>query len=324
MEGPQATMLPAKWPNQRRLHLHHGPIDLIVEAFGPAPARAGAYRRAVARFRTVLDELVAELPALRAPAAAGLMLSGPVARRMRRAVAAHLPVFVTPMAAVAGAVADEICAAMTMGMTAGVALERAYVNNGGDVALYLAPGQRIDAAIAGVRGAGRATVRAQDPARGLATSGWRGRSHSLGIADAVTVIARSAAAADVAATLIANAVDLPGHPAISRRPARELSPDSDLGARPVTTGVGPLTAAETAAALDAGAAAARAMAGAGLIGGAALFLGPDSRLSGALAPRSLAIGDLADADHPAPCRGHRKGAPLSGTVGGVDIPATHP
>ncbi|MCH8953191.1 MAG: UPF0280 family protein, partial [Proteobacteria bacterium] len=126
MEGPQATMLPAKWPNQRRLHLHHGPIDLIVEAFGPAPARAGAYRRAAARFATVLDELVAELPALRAPAAAGLMLSGTVARRMQRAVAAHLPVFVTPMAAVAGAVADEICAAMTMGMTAGAALERAY------------------------------------------------------------------------------------------------------------------------------------------------------------------------------------------------------
>ena len=34
------------------------------------------------------------------------------------------------------------------------------------------------------------------------------------------------------------AVDIPGHPAITRRPACELSPDSDLGARPVTTGVG--------------------------------------------------------------------------------------
>ncbi len=277
MEAPQSTML----PDGRRLHLHHGPIDLIVEAFGPAPARAGAYRRAAARFRTVLDELVAELPALRAPARSAPALAGPVARRMQRAVAAHLPTFVTPMAAVAGAVADEICAAMITGMTTGAALERAYVNNGGDVALYLAPGQCIDAAIAGGRAVGRATVRAEDPARGLATSGWRGRSHSLGIADAVTVIARTAAEADVAATLIANAVDLPGHPAITRHPACELSPDSDLGARPVTTGVGPLTAAEVAGALDAGAATARAMARAGLIGGAALFLGPDTRLTGA-------------------------------------------
>lgn len=266
-------------PDGRRLHLHHGPIDLIVEAFGPAPARSEAYQRAIARFQTILAELVAELPVLRAEATPELALAGSVAQRMLHAVLAHLPVFVTPMAAVAGAVADEICTAMT----AGAALDRAYVNNGGDVALYLAPGQRIDAAIAGGRVAGRATVRAEDPARGVATSGWRGRSHSLGIADAVTVIARTAAEADVAATLIANAVDLPGHPAVSRRPACELSPDSDLGGRPVTTGVGPLTAAETAGALDTGAAAARAMAHAGLIEGAALFLGPDIRLTGAFA-----------------------------------------
>ena len=67
--------------------------------------------------------------------------------------------------------------------------------------------------------------------RGVATSGWRGRSFSLGIADAVTVLAATAAAADAAATIIANAVDLPGHPAIARRPASELEDDSDLGDR---------------------------------------------------------------------------------------------
>jgi len=271
---PQAALL----PDGCRLHLHHGPIDLIVEAFGDAEARAQAYAQATARFRTVLEDLVAELPALRAPADPGREFSGTVARRMQRAVVPHLPVFVTPMAAVAGAVADEICAAMTAGLT----LERAYVNNGGDVAVHLAPGQRIDAAIAGARSAGQATLRAEAPARGLATSGWRGRSHSLGIADAVTAIARSAAEADAAATLIANAVDLPGHPAIARRPARELAPDSDLGARPVTTGVGPLTGAEIAAALDSGAEVALAMLRADSIAGAALFLGPDSRLVGKL------------------------------------------
>lgn len=279
MGAPQSTMQCAMLPDGRRLHLNHGPIDLIVEAFGPDPDRAEAYRRAAGRFRSILDELVAELRTLRARATPRTALAGPVARRMHRAVLAHRPAFATPMAAVAGAVADEICAAMTTGAT----LDRAYVNNGGDVALYLAPGQRIDAAIAGGRAAGQATVRAEDPARGLATSGWRGRSHSLGIADAVTVIARTAAEADVAATLIANAVDIPGHPAITRRPARELLPDSDLGERPVTTGVGPLDAAAIAGALDAGAGAARAMADRGLIDGAALFLGPDARLVGTFA-----------------------------------------
>ena len=88
--------------------------------------------------------------------------------------------------------------------------------------------------------------------RGVATSGWRGRSFSLGIADAVTVLATNAAPADAAATLIANAVDLPGHPAVTRVPARELAPDSDLGDRLVTQGVGPLSPREIAGALEAG------------------------------------------------------------------------
>jgi hypothetical protein len=56
----------------------------------------------------------------------------------------------------------------------------------------------------------RLTIRSEDGVRGVATSGWRGRSFSLGIADAVTVLARSGAEADAAATLIANAVNLPG------------------------------------------------------------------------------------------------------------------
>ena len=119
------------------------------------------------------------------------------------------------MAAVAGAVADEICAAMA----AAGDLDRAYVNDGGDIALHLTPGTAITAAIAARAGLpDRVTIAHADPVRGIATSGWRGRSFSLGIADAVTVLARTAAEADAAATLIANAVDLPGHPAVARAP----------------------------------------------------------------------------------------------------------
>ena len=146
--------------------------------------------------------------------------------------------FITPMAAVAGAVADEILAAML----SSAQLSRAYVNNGGDIAMHLAPGEKFVVGL--VEGPdhpslfGTATLHACDPVRGIATSGWRGRSFSLGIADAVTVLADRAAAADAAATIIANAVDLPGHPAIIRVPARELAPDSDLGIRPVTQAVG--------------------------------------------------------------------------------------
>ena len=248
MNGPQANLL----PDGRRLHLNHGPIDLIVEAFGEAEEVPLAHAQATARFQTILTELVEELPDLRSAASLRpRALRGTTARRMEAAV---FPLvgenFITPMAAVAGSVADEILAAML----AGRKLDRAYVNNGGDSALHLAAGQSMKLAVAGTGNgfADRIVIHAEDAVRGVATSGWRGRSFSLGIADAVTVLARSGAEADAAATIIANAVDLPGHEAVRREPAHSLAPDNDLGDRLVTTGVGPLTEREVAEALDSG------------------------------------------------------------------------
>ncbi len=254
-----------------RLHLHHGPMDLILGADGAPAAVEAAFAAATARFAPLLDELVAELPALRAEHPGPLR--GATAQRMAGAVARHRPAFLTPMAAVAGAVAETVLAAMPR-----PGLSRAYVNNGGDIALHLTGGAEWRVAIAGA--GARLAVRHADPVRGIATSGWRGRSFSLGIADAVTVLARRAADADAAATMIANAVDLPGHPAIARRPACEISCDSDLGHRRVTIAVGPLTAAETAAALDRGAALARRLLAEEVIAGAALFLHPSHLIIG--------------------------------------------
>lgn len=267
MTSPQANWL----EDGRRLHLNHGPIDLIVEAFGEPAETLAAYGQAVARFQTILTELVEELPELRRPAGRRpRAFPGPTARRMERAVWPHAKTFITPMAAVAGSVADEIMAVMLAGRT----LQKAYVNNGGDCALHLADGQSMAIAIAGTGHgfADRATIRAEDPVRGVATSGWRGRSHSLGIADAVTVLAKDAAAADAAATIVANSVDLPGHPAVEREPAYLLQPDSDLGERLVTVGVGALSEAEVAEALERGLAVAEDCRRRGLIHAAALFL----------------------------------------------------
>jgi ApbE superfamily uncharacterized protein (UPF0280 family) len=297
MNGPQVAWL----PDGRRLHMNHGPIDLIVEAFGEADEIHAAYVQAAARFKTILGELVGELPALRQ--AAGRKpreFAGPTAQRMEEAASrlvaagrscgivparygrpvAIEALFLTPMAAVAGAVADEILAAMV----AGRQLEKAYVNDGGDIAIHLTSGAEMKAAIAGTaHGLGdRLTLRCGDPVRGIATSGWRGRSFSLGIADAVTVLGRTAAEADAAATVIANAVDLPGHEAIERRPACELAPDSDLGERLVTTGVGRLSGKERAEALDAGLNVAERLQKQGLIEAAALFLEEDVRVCGRL------------------------------------------
>jgi ApbE superfamily uncharacterized protein (UPF0280 family) len=282
MSGPVAAMT----PDGSRLHLQHGPIDLIVEAWGEPADVAVAYRRAWERFRPLLDELVTELPALRRPLDPSVdAFSGSVARRMAAAVRPFDDRFITPMAAVAGAVADEICSVMADGGD----LRKAYVNDGGDIALFLSPGTSFDVGVVTVpdRPAllGRATVGWDEPTRGVATSGRHGRSFSLGIADSVTVLAADAARADAAATLIANAVDLPGHPAIRRVPASELDPDSDLGARMVTEEVGALTLGEIDAALERGVEEAERMREDGLIAAAVLCLEDRvARVAGPSAP----------------------------------------
>ena len=252
-----------------RLHLQHGPIDLICQVWGD---EAAAYDRGVARFDGLLEELVAELPALRCENAA---LSGPIARVMAQAAAPFRPAFITPMAAVAGAVAETVLAAMV-----GPAMRRGYVNNGGDIALYLRAGESLRCAIAGSED--RILVRSGDPVRGIATSGWRGRSWSLGIADSVTVLAKTAAMADAAATMIANAIDVAEHPGIARQPACKLQADSDLGARLVTVGVGGLTDLDIATALSRGEAYAQNLQTRGLIASAALYLRNECRTVGAL------------------------------------------
>lgn len=275
------TATAARLPDGR-LHLQDGPIDLVIGADGPPDAVSCAYAAAVRTFDGLLAGLAAELAVLRAPAGeTPAAVRGPVARRMVAAVDPHRAVFVTPMAAVAGAVADHVLAAM---VAAAPVLRRAWVNDGGDVAFHLAPGSRFELGLVpdltAPALAGTAGIRFDDPVRGAATSGRGGRSFSLGIADAVSVLAATAAAADVAATLIGNAVDLPGHPAIRRSPATGEDPDSDLGERPVVLAVGPLSDAEIAAALDRGAAEAGRMRANGLIHAAALALRGRWRVTG--------------------------------------------
>jgi uncharacterized protein len=276
----------------RRLHLQDGPIDLIVEARGSEINLQAAYDAAARRFTGLLDDLCGELPMLRQAAdPARCLLQGTVARRMYAAVAPFAADhFITPMAAVAGSVAEEVLGAMVRAAQ----LERAYVNNGGDIALYLADGQQFTVGVMDRpddHGLMRTMViRADHPTRGVATSGRHGRSFSLGIADAVTVLARTASQADAAATIIANAVDLPGHPAIVRRPAQDLQPDSDLGARLVTRDVGELSDVEIEDALEAGADKARQLLAAGLIDGAALRLHGETVV---VAPRGMLEAEMA-------------------------------
>ncbi len=282
---PQAQIL----PDGNRLHLQHGPIDLVIGAQGPRPEhRDQAFAAAQTRFATVLTELMPLLEALKQPVTPDTPrppdttaegTSNRIAQTMHDAVlpAAGLiwtgllggETYVTRMAAVAGAVADTVLHAMC---AATPALTKAYVNNGGDSAIHLAANQTFTAAMQDHMGRplGTLSLTASDAIRGIATSGRHGRSLSLGIADSVTVLAHSAAAADVAATLIANAVDLPGHPGITRQPANTLVDDSDLTTLPVVTACQPLPPPARQQALAGGLARAEIFRQRGLIMGASL------------------------------------------------------
>jgi ApbE superfamily uncharacterized protein (UPF0280 family) len=283
-----------------RWHWQHGPIDLILGADGEPAAVQAAYQACWARFSDVLPELVGELKLLRQPihiddALNDTVLDGPVARRMWSACHPHRARYITPMAAVAGSVADELIAAF-----AREGIARAFINNGGDIALHLAQGQQyrvgVFADLANCSGAHLSRDHALDaeltldaglPVRGVATSGWRGRSFSLGIADSVTVLARNAATADAAATMIANAVNLDDelthgltYVGIVRRPASSLKDDSDLGDKLVTVDVPALPAPLIDLALARGVEAAQRLRAQGLIEGAALFLQGRARVAG--------------------------------------------
>ena len=241
-------------------------MDIVIGAdpvgpHGPA-AVEDAHENAWACFVPLLDELMQEWPVLRLPVQAHqpCPLQGAVARRMWLAcspwAAQH---FITPMAAVAGSVAQSLIASYDR---PGVA--RAWVNNGGDIALHLAPGQSArvglyaDLARLPVHGWGQDIpldgafdVTHAMPVRGVATSGWRGRSFSFGIADSVTVLAATAAQADAAASMIANAVNV-DHPGIVRQPAHSLRDMTDLGDLAVTVDVPRLPANLVQQALQAG------------------------------------------------------------------------
>ena len=261
-----------------RWHLQHGPMDIIVGASGSPTALALAHERVWKRFAMLLDELVQELPLLRQPVHGNVCpLRGPVARRMWEACMPYQSTFITPMAAVAGAVAQELVACY-----AASGVQRAWVNNGGDIALYLAPMQsvrvgvcaevtqlRVDSTHGELLTHGQFEVHSTQSVRGVATSGWRGRSFSLGIADSVTVLAATAAQADAAATVIANAVNVQD-PRIVRKPANQIKDDSDLGDILVTVDVPRLEPSVVQTALHAGLARAHALQAEGLIWSAAL------------------------------------------------------
>lgn len=257
-----------------RLLLECGPLHAVIqtapaeytavaaEAALRALEQVAAHRDLVRRFIGAIGSAADLPPVVAAMVAATRALDEPEA---------------TPMICVAGAIADAAAAAAA---AAGAAL--VTVNNGGDIALRLAPGQQVrvglHSGLAGGGIAGTLTLTAADGVGGICTSGLGGRSLTRGIASAVTVLATTAIAADAAASLVANQTYVP-YPGIERAPAKSVDPDSDLGDLAVTIRVPPALPANVCEeALRRGALEAERLGR--TIHGAVLFVGSRRRLAG--------------------------------------------
>jgi ApbE superfamily uncharacterized protein (UPF0280 family) len=226
-----------------------GPMRLAIRAWQnsrpqialcrQAAEASFAYLEAVAKHKAVLSDFPENIKALP---------ENKLAQRMIESVRAIGDIDLTPMAAVAGTIADAVADWLF-----GRGMTKVVVDNGGDIAIRLAAGE---AATVGIRPridcldiSHIADLNDRRSSWGVTTSGRGGRSFTRGIASAVTVIAESASIADAAATAIANACFVEDS-SIVQMSAEQMDPNTDLKGLAVTIDVGPLSANKKIQALE--------------------------------------------------------------------------
>lgn len=273
----------------------YGPMRLVIRAWNKgqpllAPARQAAvdafgYLERIARWRPLLSRPWPQIEDLPPDEMAG---------RMVNSVKAIGDADLTPMAAVAGTIADAVADRLfEQGAT------RVIVDNGGDIAIRLF-GE--ETATVGIRPqvtnpmiSHLIQLDAVRPAWGVTTSGLGGRSFTRGIASAVTVLAASAAAADAASTAIANACFVENEN-IRQIPAELIDPNTDLAGIPVTVSVGELSRAEIKAAIEKALHRAEDLIARGVILGALIYQDKIFAMTSSLKPFVCRLSNSRDAD----------------------------
>jgi len=221
-----------------KLMVDYGPISMVIEAYRNGKPLDEAIRAGGQIAVLKLQELTGVLEIAKTPVS--LLESQkdypPVLLRMIEAVKATGEPDATPMAAVAGTIADEVLYTLVnYGAT------RAVVNNGGDIAIHVGAEKSVRVGVISDFSTGRVShcleLNKQHQVGGIATSGMGGRSFTKGIASAVVVLAETAARADACATMLANAVNA-DHPEIIRTRAELIDPQTDIKGQQVTLRVG--------------------------------------------------------------------------------------
>ncbi|MDT8903307.1 hypothetical protein [Anaeroselena agilis] len=254
-----------------KVALDYGPTQMVIQISGAGATTRLAREAAVYAVRQIGELAEVRLIAARPQQELGDIAGLPeVLQRMAAAVRMSGDEDLTPLAAVAGAIAD-----MTADWLFAQGIPRCIVNNGGDIAVRLADNERVTVGVAPGLGRQPAHVlrpNAGDGIGGITTSGSGGRSFSQGIATAATVAASCAALADACSTSIGNAVYAP-HPAIRLVRAEEIDPATDIPGRLVVRDIGELPPEIIQAALGNGRRRAKQYYDKGIIRGCAIFIG---------------------------------------------------
>lgn len=235
--------------DDRTLQADCGPMRLTIQALTNRRPRLDLCRRAAGIAFTYLERIAAcRVPLCQPPRQITFRTDDRLARQMINSARSTGDKNLTPMAAVAGTIADAVA-----DWIRDRGASKVVVNNGGDIAIRLAGDESATVGI-------RTDIRRPDithvlelngtrPAWGVATSGFGGRSFTTGIASAVTVVADRASTADAAATAVANACTV-ADAAIIRQPARQLDPATDIPDIDVTVAIGPLSRKKKQTALN--------------------------------------------------------------------------
>lgn len=228
----------------------YGPVSMVVTISKSGSDDTALCRSAFSVIDNCLRELKPALPVLRSypPKVDASKLSG-IAAVMADAVLKTNDLWLTPMAAVAGAVSDAVADFLQA-----KGAKKVTANNGGDIALRLSIGEVLKLGIVydmkNPGGVNRiVSLSPELEIGGVATSGLGGRSFTTGIASGVTVFSSRCADADALATLLADRSRI-NSPAVKTCLAGNLDPDSDIADLSVVLAVDDLTLAEKNRALE--------------------------------------------------------------------------
>ena len=228
-----------------KLFIENGPTNIIAEAF--SSEKMEIYDLICEYSSKFLKDLSLEIETLKKPTSQKNIFVSEIANKMFESTQLFLPNFITPMASVAGSISELLLLKVLEKFD----VNKIYINNGGDISLYINKNEKFNFSIGGETSF---VVEYADTNSfgGIATSGWKGRSFSMGIADSVTVIAEKASVADAAATIIGNYIDLKNSNKVKKIVANNLYEETDLNDKLITESVENLTENEIRRAMSKG------------------------------------------------------------------------